>query len=79
MTKPEPYGKGTRSNGKDAMSRDQVLDAMRYLGWSTHDEAGTVTDEAFHVSRELAGKVTESVMLGSLIATAVDNYRASQV
>lgn len=62
---------------QEAMGRDEIIDAMRYLGWITHDQAGQLTDEAFHVARELAGNVTYDVMLGSRIATAVDKYRAT--
>lgn len=62
----------------EPMTRDQILDTMRYLGWITHDENGQITDEAFHVSRELAGKVAYGVMTGSVIAAAVDSYRAKK-
>ncbi len=57
------------------LDRDGVLEAMRFLGWITHDEQGNITDEAFHVSRELAGKVAETVMLSVQIAEAVQKYR----
>lgn len=58
------------------LSAEEVRERMRFLGWITHDQDGNVTDECFHVSRELAGKVVDSVVLSSQIATAVDAYRA---
>ncbi len=60
----------------ETMGRDDILNIMQYLGWITHDETGTITDEAYHVARELAGKVTYNVMLSCQIGEAVDKYRA---
>lgn len=59
------------------LSAEQVIEAMRYLGYITYDEQGTTTNEAYHVGRELAGKVKENVMLPVLIAQEVDKFRKS--
>ncbi len=53
---------------QDAMSRDQVIDAMRFLGYVTHDERGNLFDQAYHTAAALAGRVGEDVMLGVWIA-----------
>lgn len=61
---------------KGPLSTEQVIEAMRFLGYHTHDEQGTVTDEAYHVGRELADKVKENVVLPVLIAEEVTRYRS---
>lgn len=76
MPKGQPYGKGSRETRKPLLSRDQIIEIMRYLGWHTQNEDGSIPDDVFHVARELAGKVVEDVLLPSIIATAMDKYRA---
>jgi hypothetical protein len=75
MAKRMPYGGGSKRDPKPVMGRDEVIEAMRYLGYITHDSEGKLTDEAAHVGRALAGQVKENVMLGVLIAQEVGKYR----
>lgn len=64
----QPYGKGSRSGGGDVLSRDQVLEAMAYLGYETRDERHELYDDAYKTAAALAGKVKENIMLPVLIA-----------
>ena len=57
---------------------EEVVQAARFLGWFTHDEQGVITDETKEVARNLAGKVTESVVLPSLLAAEYDRIRAAK-
>lgn len=57
---------------------DEVIDTARFLGWHTHDAEGALTGETKEVARALAGKVTESVVLPTLIAAEYDRYRAER-
>lgn len=56
----------------------EVIDAARYLGWHTHNQEGVLDRDAQEVARRLAGKVTESVMLGTLIGAEFDRVRAER-
>ena len=53
-----------------------TVDAMRYLGWPTHDERGNLTQEAKAVVENLGPYCTESPLLPSKIATAWDEAKA---
>ena len=61
---------------QDSLSRDQIIEALTFLGWHTRNEDGTIPDDVFNVARNLSGKVVESPMLSSFLATAMDEERA---
>lgn len=51
------------------MTRDQILDAMKYLGYPIRTEQGDLRDDAYATAAALAGRVTENITLPSAIAT----------
>ena len=73
--KSTPYGKGSRREGKPTIGRDQIIDAMRYLGYVTHDEQGNLLDDVYRVASRMSGKYVESVMLPTWIAMEVTRER----
>lgn len=58
------------------LSRDQIIDAMKFLGYTTHDEQGNIFPDIAAVADRMAGKYTETVMLPSYIATELTAERA---
>jgi hypothetical protein len=71
-----PYGKGSRREGKPTLGRYEIVDAMKYLGYVTHDPEGNLFPDVAAVAVRMAGKYTESVMLPTLIATEVTAEKA---
>lgn len=77
MSRSVPYGKGSRTMTKDVLSRDQIIEVMRFLGWHTHEKNGDIADDVFHVAAKMAGKYKECVMLPTWIAAEMNAYRAA--
>lgn len=56
-----------------ALTRDQILEHMSYLGFITHKEDGTITNLAWRTASALADK--HSVMIPAWIATEYEKQK----
>ena len=75
MSQPTAYGRGSRRDSKPTLGRDQIIDAMKFLGYVTHDQNGNLYDETYKTANALAGTVKEDVMLGTWIAIEYSKHK----
>lgn len=57
------------------LNREQIIDTMRFLGYSIHDQNHNLYEDVALTAFTLAGKVVESPVLGQQIAHEVARQR----